>query len=194
MIDAPRRHRLPSLEPMIEAYSRKAWYTVPAARTTHGVDPNAPREPGYFGPQVRLAARVVDVKAGGNPANIGDCECDDCECIIPRTATARLCGHDLECRHYGTSDENDRKVSLTLRNLVAHSPALAHAFSLGVDGVYAFAGLTPSETEVARYQHEGLSHTSIAYITSRKRGTVDALLARAHFKLKAVALDLEVAA
>lgn len=199
VLDGPRR-RLASLQPMIEAYSIKAWYTVPSAHSRHGVDPNAPREPAYFGERVRLAARVADVLLDGNVALLGECNCAPCACVVWETDSRgrpsyRPCEHDLACPHRGADDEDTEKLSQRLRDLVARVPRLARAFKDGgVDGVYELAGLTVGETAVTRYQHEGLSRSSIAFITSRQDGTVNALLARAHFKLRALIEDSAVAA
>lgn len=183
--------RLPSLEGVVETYSRKAWFTIPSAHTSHGVDPNAPREPMTLDATGRLAARVVDEFLGGNPANLGKCDCQPCGCEL-RDVEGWLvnCEHDLACPHTGV-EEDSEKVSARLRELVSSHPRLAQSLTAGVDAVYVAAGLTPAETQVARYKHEGLSHADIAFLTNRKEGTCYALYNRAKQELKAL---LETAA
>ena len=183
--------RLPSLERDIRAYSIKAWYTVPRARGNHGVDPNDPREPGYFGPQIRLAARVADELLGGHPANLGRCDCAPCACAFPVGAYVP-CWHDQTCPHDGRGE--DTPISARLFRLIADRPAMRRAFKKGEDAVYELAGLTMAEREVAAYQYNGVSRSAIARITNRADGTVNALLRRVHKKLRALARDLEEAA
>ncbi|HEY6115114.1 MAG TPA: hypothetical protein VI172_04065 [Candidatus Dormibacteraeota bacterium] len=183
---------------MIAEYSRKVWYTVPSAHGMRGVDANAPKEPAYFGPQVRLAARIVDELVGGHPANLGACDCGDCSCDLrvvgSRTGrTRRLpCWHDATCPHTGVT--GDEAVSPRLYALVVAHPDLQAAFDNGLESVYAMAGLTAAEAEVARYQHQGVSRSSIARMTGRADGTLNALIARVHRKLRALAVSLEQAA
>jgi hypothetical protein len=187
-----KKRRLPSLEGAILAYSIKVWYQHPPARTYHGVDPNAPREPGYFGPKVRLAARVVDEKTGGNPANLGICDCDPCDCAFAPGKYVP-CEHDRICPHDGATDEEERQVSERLRALMNRLPTLAAAFLRGIAAVYQLADLTPGETDVAKYRHEGLSYTSIAFVTGRQVGTVKALDSRGHSKLRSLVVEKAVA-
>jgi hypothetical protein len=188
------KRKLPSLQKQIEDYSRKVWYTIPSAHTPPGIDPNAPREPGFLGTNVRLAARVVDELVGGNPANLGECDCPSCGCELRHVdGSYQPCEHDLACSHFGESEDAE-VVSARLRSFVSEFPSLAKALGRGVDAVYELAGLTPAETQVARYKHEGLSHRSIAFLTNRKEGTVFALYSRSTYKLEQLALELEAAA
>lgn len=140
---------------MIRRYSIKAWHTVPRAKRAHGADPNAPREPGYFGIHVRRAARIVDVILG---ANAGVLE--------------------------SAFQESEGELSARLRALVDEHPTLARIFDKGPEAVYLHAGLTRGEADCVRYQHSGITHSGIADLTGRQLGTVKALLARAHWKLQ----------
>lgn len=153
--DRPKRH-LQSLEPMIRRYSIKAWHTVPRAKRAHGADPNAPREPGYFGVHVRRAARIVDVILG---ANVGVLD--------------------------SAFQESEGELSERLRALIDDYPTVARIFDKGgPEAVYLHAGLTRGEADCARYQHQGITQSGIAELTGRQLGTVKALLARAHWKLR----------
>lgn len=155
------KHHLQSLEPMIRRYSIKVWHTVPRAKRAHGADPNAPREPGYFGIHVRRAARIVDVILGANSGVLDS-----------------------------AFEESEGELSARLRALVDEYPRLARLFDKGPEAVYMGAGLTRGEADCARYQHQGITQSGIAELTGRQIGTVKALLARAHWKLRClVTLD-----
>lgn len=183
------RRRLSSLQPQVEAYVRKAWYTVPSAHASRGVNANAPREPGYFGTSVRLAARVVDELVGGHPANLGACDCPPCGCeFAPHEYEP--CVHDQLCPHTGGRDDQPGTVSARLLKLMARLPHLRGKFAKGLEAVYEAADLTIAEADVARYRHRGVSYASIARIRDCEVGTVKALDSRSHKKLRALAVPV----
>ena len=160
--DRPK-HKLHDLEPMLHRYCVKVWDTHGRAKRSKGADPNAPREPGYFGIHVRRAARIVDVILG---ANVG---------VLDSAFT-----------------ESEDELSERLRALVNEHPRLARMFDKGIEHVYLGAGLTRGEADCVRYQHLGLSHSGIAELTGRPLGTAQFLLARAHYKLRCLVIPDDV--
>jgi DNA-binding CsgD family transcriptional regulator len=144
---------------------------------------------------VRLAARVVDELVGGNPANLGECDCPPCGCEFRHPdGTYRQCEHDLACPHHGADDADSERVSARLRAFADDVPALGYAFGRGLEAVFDLAGLTASERQVMTYHLEGLSSRSIGMITNRQPATVRVLAGRAEFKLRALGESQAVAA
>ena len=164
----PKRH-LQSLEPQLRRYCTKAWDTHGRAKRSKGADPNAPREPipqgatrNHYSREVRVAARIVDVWLGANPSVLDS-----------------------------VFEESDHELSDRLRILVDGYPSVSRLLDKGIEAVYLGAGLTRGEANCVRMQHEGISHSGIADITGRQTGTVQALLARAHYKLRLLIAPLE---
>lgn len=158
MTNAERpKHKLHDLEPQLHRYCVKVWDTHGRAKRQKGADPNAPREPGYFGVHVRRAARIVDVILG---ANVGVLD--------------------------SAFEESEDELSERLRALVNEYPHVARMLDKGIEHVYLGAGLTRGEADCVRYQHLGLSHSGITALTGRQIGTTKRLLAQAHYKLRSL--------
>jgi DNA-binding CsgD family transcriptional regulator len=163
MTDPRSKRHLSSLEPMLHKYCAQVWFTVRRAKRAHGADPNAAREPGNFGRQVRIVARLVDVLLG---ANVG----------VLETAIAE------------TEGEASKRLSSRLDNF----PALAAIYDGGIDAVFRAADMTPGECEVERCRIEGgLTLSQIAVLTGRQEGTVKALHSRALYRLRALPFETE---
>jgi hypothetical protein len=153
-------------------YSVKAWDAHRRARSRGG-NPMEPREPSYFGRDLRIAARMIDLTYS-NPKWWGE-----------PLASGKLLEAALGSGIEETEREVKARLSWTLHSTREELEDLYRHQGMGA--VFDFAELTAEERVVIDLTFDGRDQTSIVEATGKALGTVKVLRARAMHKLRALA-------
>jgi DNA-binding CsgD family transcriptional regulator len=164
----------------VRLYSIKAWEIQTRAKPAHG-NPLEPREPGFFGPEVRLAARMCDLaNSGMEDASFGPGRHG-----VPY-ARMKLAELADAARRFGVEESEAERATRKGITVDRWNEFAETAGAYSVESIFDLVKLTEAERVVMNLIVEGRDQSQIGLATGKALGTVHALRARALKKLKAL--------